>query len=153
MTEQQFMNMVYPEPNTGCWLWSGRHDKNGYGRGHFLNRTIQLTHRYSYYLMNGHFDLSKCVLHHCDNPACVNPDHLYIGDMAQNCKDRDSRGRQKTKRGSEHKLAKITEQDSIDIRKLHLVDGIGQRQVARIYNISQRKVLDIVKNRSWKHTL
>jgi hypothetical protein len=147
-----FMKKVYPEPNTGCWIWAGRHDEKGYGRISHAG-TFQVAHRYSYYLHNGEFDIKLCVLHKCDVPACVNPDHLYLGDQRQNNIDRDQRGRQKTARGSAHKLSKITEDQSIEIRRLWKSGLCQQRQLARIYGVSQPKIMQILKNISWKHTL
>ena len=147
-----FMERVFPEPNTGCWLWSGRHDKKGYGR--LSNRTpLQLAHRFSYALYCGEFDKKMHVLHKCDNPACVNPDHLYLGDQKQNNIDRDTRGRQKTKRGIEHKLAKLTNSDVIQIRKLHNPKSYPSRKLASMFGISQRKIMHILHGESWKHLL
>lgn len=153
MNQQQFNDLVYPEPNTGCFLWAGRCDSKGYGR--LSSRSNhQVAHRQSFEYANGKFDYKFHVLHTCDNPMCVNPDHLYLGDQKQNNIDRDTRGRQKTKRGTEHKLAKITEQDAINIRvRYFVIKDISQRHLAKCYGISQRKILDILKGRSWKHVL
>lgn len=154
MTEKEkFLEKVYPEPNTGCWLWSGPYDKNGYGRFHFLNRTIQLTHRYSYYIFNKPIDSKSHVLHICDNPACVNPDHLYLGDQRQNNIDRDKRGRQVTKRGSSHKLAKLTEHDSIQIRFIYKTLKTPTRKLANQFGVSQGTIMKILKGVAWPHTI
>lgn len=147
------MKLVFPEPNTGCWLWAGRHDSNGYGRGHFYKRTIQLAHRFSYVIHKGPIPEGSCALHVCDNPACVNPDHLYLGDQRQNNIDRDVRKRQKTKRGKEHKLAKLTDDDVRQIRLLHEPRVFATRRLAKIFGVSQRKIMDIIQNKSWKHLL
>lgn len=78
----------------GCWEWTGGTVRGGYGKigkpgggGHVL------AHRYSAMLHFGMFDTRLLVLHHCDNPACVNPDHLYLGDHQQNADDKMRRGR------------------------------------------------------------
>lgn len=153
MKTEKFWGLVYPEPNTGCWLWAGRHDAKGYGRGHFHNRTIQLAHRYAYLLWYGVLPNDLCVLHKCDNPACVNPYHLYLGDQRQNNIDRDSRKRQKTKHGTEHKLAKLTDSQVVEIRTIYNPKQYPSRKLAKMYGVSQRKVLDIVTNKSWRHLL
>jgi hypothetical protein len=153
MEVERFMELVFPEPNTGCWLWAGRHDSKGYGRGHFLKRTMQLAHRFSYYSYKGEIGLNMYVLHSCDNPACVNPDHLYLGDQKQNNIDRDSRGRQKTKRGSEHKLAKLNEQQVLEIRRLHNPKEYPSRKLSKMFGVSQRKIMDILQGKSWNHLL
>ncbi len=121
MTKEQFYNLVFPEPNTGCFLWAGRYDKNGYGR--LSHRKLQIAHRQSYEYTNGYFDHKLWVLHKCDNPACVNPDHLYLGGPKQNCIDRDTRGRQKTQRGTNHKLSKLNDEQIRQIRTLYNPPG------------------------------
>jgi hypothetical protein len=148
MTKEEFFEKVYPEPTSGCWLWSGRHDKNGYGR--ISNIPHQLTHRQSYAYVKGEFDLNKHLLHTCDNPACVNPDHLYLGDQRQNNNDRDSRGRQKTKRGCEHKLSRFTHEQISEIRSLYSQKTHTSRKLAIIYSCSQKAIMNIINHKSYK---
>lgn len=148
----KFESLVYPEPNTGCWLWAGRHDSNGYGRGHFANRTIQLAHRYAY-LLYKEDPQKKHVLHKCDNPACVNPEHLYLGDQKQNNIDRDSRGRQKTARGCNHKLSKLSEGEVLCIRSLHDTGKFPSRLLAKMYSCSQKAIMNIINYKSYKNVL
>lgn len=151
MNQQQFNDLVYPEPNTGCWLWSGRVNNKGYGIGHWPNK-IQLAHRYSFYV-NKENPKGKCVLHHCDNTYCVNPDHLYLGDMAQNCKDRDTRGRQRTKKGCEHKLSRFTATQIIEIRLLHNPKTNPTRKLAKKYGCSQKVIMNIINRKSYSNVL
>lgn len=152
MTVDKFNSLVFPEPNTGCWLYAGNFGKSGHGRGSF-QKGIQLAHRFAY-LIHSNVDPDKMdVLHKCDVPNCVNPEHLYLGDQRQNNIDRDTRGRQKTQRGTDHKLAKLDDEKVLEIRRYWSLGIVQQRQLARIYEISQRKILDILKNRSWKHLL
>jgi hypothetical protein len=153
MNKDKFLSYVYPEPNTGCWLWAGRYNNKGYGMGHFVRGKIQLAHRYACFLFRADFDNYKWCLHHCDNPACVNPDHLYMGGPSENCIDRDVRGRQKTKRGIEHKCCKLTEDQVRSIRALYVPDVYPSRRLAREFGVSQRKILDITSGKSWKHLL
>jgi hypothetical protein len=150
MDKDQFMQKVFPEPNTGCWLWSGRHDDKGYGRGHFHNQSIQLAHRYSYLIFKANPG-ALCVLHKCDNPACVNPDHLYLGDQRQNNIDRDTRGRQKTQRGTAHKLAKLNDDQVYQIRSLHNPKEYPSRRLAKMFGVSQHKIMNIIHRTSWNH--
>lgn len=75
-----------------CWIWTSAKFWNGYGGIRKNGKRIQ-AHRASWILFNGEIPDGSLVLHRCDNPACVNPDHLYLGDQKQNAKDRDSRGR------------------------------------------------------------
>jgi hypothetical protein len=146
------MNLVMPEPNTGCWIWIGRTNYNGYGMcGRQKDSFEQLAHRHSFFLHNGKFDRINWVLHKCDNPFCVNPDHLYLGNAQQNNIDRDTRGRQKTKRGTEHKLAKLNESQVLEIRKLHNPKVYPTRKLALMYGVSQRKIMHILHRQSWAH--
>lgn len=149
MTIESFMENVFPEPNTGCWLWAGRFDNRGYGRGPF-GFGIQLAHRFSYLILKAD-PSGNHVLHHCDVPACVNPDHLYLGDQTQNNLDRDRRGRQKTFRGCEHTLSRFTEDDIRLIRSLY--PGIPSRKLGKKFKISQRAILNIVTFKSYKNVL
>lgn len=75
----------------GCWTWTGS-TRNGYGRASYHDVSWQ-AHRLSWFLHNGPIPEGMFVLHHCDNPPCVRPDHLYLGDHAQNMRDRTARGR------------------------------------------------------------
>lgn len=150
MTKEQFISLIYPEPNTGCWLWGGRFDSKGYGRLSHRG-TFQTAHRQSYFYFKGEFDTKKHVLHSCDNPACVNPEHLSLGDQRQNNIERDIRGRQKTKHGEEHKLAKLTTEQVIEIRRIHNPKTNPTRKLARDFNISQGTIMKILKRVAWPH--
>lgn len=78
-----------------CWLWTGALDSFGYGRIFKPGRkqSYVTAHRYSAMLHFGMFDRRLLALHHCDNPSCVNPDHLYVGTSLDNNRDMVSRGR------------------------------------------------------------
>jgi len=76
----------------GCWEWTGSIDKDGYGQIHLHGKTIR-AHRFAYMLVNGETPDNKHVLHTCDNPACVNPNHLWLGTNQDNVDDRERKGR------------------------------------------------------------
>lgn len=138
-----------PEPNSGCWLWLGnrfRH-RNGYGaftcRPHGIFQ--QRAHRIAWKLFRGDIDPARHVLHRCDNPSCVNPDHLFLGDQALNMKDKVRKGRQN--RGHNHNFAKLTEGQA----RLILLDKSCADSIADAFGISRATVYDVKSGRSWKH--
>jgi hypothetical protein len=98
---ERFMNFVIPEPNSGCWLWLGTMDPHGYakiGMGH--NKRQQASHIAMRLFRDGVPD-GFLVMHRCDNPACVNPDHLTIGTHKDNAIDKIKKGRW---RGPDHPI-------------------------------------------------
>lgn len=76
-----------------CWNWTGRRYSNGYGYVQGYSFTEKFAHRLSWTMANGPIPGGMWVLHHCDNPPCVNPEHLYIGTAKDNAQDRERRGR------------------------------------------------------------
>ena len=93
--EERFLKKISPEPNTGCWLWTGSSDTRGYGHISTGKRTDAplMAHRVSYALHCGPIPKGMNVCHTCDTPACVNPDHLWIGSHADNARDMVVKGR------------------------------------------------------------
>lgn len=98
---EAFEDNFIPEPNSGCWLWTGAIFKRRGGYGAFThtpsNTIVKRAHRVAWKLYkNMGFDLAKSVhvLHTCDNPICVNPDHLFLGDQISNMEDKSFKGRQ-----------------------------------------------------------
>lgn len=88
----RFWSRVQQGP--GCWLWTGTPGDDGYGRIKTPDRRHNIrAHRYSAMLHFGMFDRRLLVLHHCDVPLCVRPDHLYLGSQADNIRDMVARGR------------------------------------------------------------
>lgn len=81
---------------SGCWEWRRRTDKDGYGEfaAKYLCPYVPYpAHRFMWEFLHGDLGKGVCVLHRCDNPRCVNPDHLFLGTQADNALDRDTKGR------------------------------------------------------------
>ncbi len=92
MREVEFHTRYIPEPNSGCWLWDGT-PFGAMGYGYFRYKGSVVAHRASWRIHNGEIPSGIFVCHKCDNPACVNPDHLYLGTAKDNVRDREVRGR------------------------------------------------------------
>lgn len=130
-----------------CLEWSGSRDKDGYGtlrRGKIDHKA----HRVAYELKNGQIPKGMCVCHTCDNPPCCNPDHLFLGTIKENNRDRTSKGR--TAMGEKNGLSKLKDEDIIKIRKMHTM-GISQQKIADIFGVFQTSISRICRCVSWKH--
>lgn len=91
--EERFFAKVHPEPNTGCWLWAGSVNKDGYGRIRTgSKKTTGATH-VSLQIVGVTIPPGMCACHKCDVPQCVNPDHLFIGTYKDNMQDAKRKGR------------------------------------------------------------
>lgn len=130
-----------------CWLWSGTLDRDGYGR-FGLNNRQPAAHRISWQLHKGEIPAGLNVCHHCDTPACVNPDHLFLGTQKDNLSDCARKGR--TALGEKQGRSKLRVPDVLEIRRMGAV-GIPQRTIASQFNVSQSSVSDIVSRRKWPH--
>jgi hypothetical protein len=147
-----FIKRIAFEPNTGCWIWIGEINPQGYGILHpKCSHGFKRAHRFSYYIHNGSFDLSKMVCHHCDNPMCVNPDHLYLGDAKQNAKDRESRKRTNYRNGSRHHNSKLNESIVVSIRNEFSKRKCTLVHLSKKYGVSESTIERIVHYKLWKH--
>lgn len=140
----KFFFHVFPEPMSGCWLWDGpQTSRGGYGQFAFGDRRNIKAHRYSYELHKGPIPDSLFVCHKCDTPACVNPDHLYVGTAADNAADAVSRNR--SCRGQKNTHAILTE---IQVRQIRRSTASVAVLVSR-YGIAESTVRAVLKRHSW----
>lgn len=116
----------------GCIEWLGQLDAGGYGKIVVPNRGTQRTHRMAYELSKGKIPFGSLVLHKCDNRKCINPDHLYLGDHADNARDATERGRWVGPR-------KLTDEQVFQILDLLETDK-SQTEIARIVGTTQLTV-------------
>jgi len=129
----------------GCWTWMAFRRK-GYGRFR-LGTGCENANRVSYALYVGQIPDGMLVCHRCDNPSCVNPDHLFLGTNQDNISDMDSKGRRHVSRGTKHGMAKLSDAEVLEIKK---APG-KQRDIAKKFGISQAMVNNIKLNKNWKH--
>jgi len=149
-----FEDKYIPEPMSGCWLWLGSCDDKGYGKGFSCQRRYK-AHRHSWTLYRGEIPLGLCVLHKCDTPACVNPDHLFLGTRTDNSVDKVrkarhrgwGRGNQPILNGTKHPLAKLTDADVLWIR----IDDRKPSIIAQNYGVSRQIVWKIKTRQVWTH--
>lgn len=133
----------------GCWEWNGPRNKSGYGFFAIEGNSIR-AHRYSYERSNGQIPEGLLVCHHCDNPPCVNPDHLFLGTHQDNANDMVAKGRASRKavvHSEDHHLTKLTRQQVWMIRS----DERPARLVAPEYSISKSTVWAIRRRHAWRH--
>ena len=135
----------------GCWNWIGGKTGSGYGALQDKNKFI-LSHRLSWEIHNNKSIPSEMsICHRCDNPACVNPSHLFLGTHADNMADKIKKGRALGAHlGATHPFAKLDEFKVKEIRQLMALK-IRQRTIAKIYQISSSTICDIKFNRTWSH--
>jgi hypothetical protein len=144
-----FLENVYPEPNIGCWIWCGPSNKEGYSN--FQIGGFRSGHRYAYFHYKGEFNKSLHVLHKCDNPWCVNPDHLFLGTHKDNMDDRTNKKRHKVLHGSDNGNSKLTADQVLEIRRLHNPKTYPTRKLAKMFNVNQRLIFNILHRTTWKH--
>lgn len=143
----------------GCWIWTGLRDKRGYGR---INKggkygPMVSAHRFAYERASGPIPAGAFVCHHCDNPSCVNPGHLFIGTAADNSADCVRKRRhsrmvhpESTPRGESHYHSVLTETLVKDIRFRH-ASGVACRALARELGVSRTAVRLVIKRVTWRH--
>lgn len=130
-----------------CWDWTAGKHRQGYGQFKLDGRQ-QLAHRFSYQLYIGGITDGLCVCHKCDNPACVNPSHLFLGTQNDNMHDCANKGRSFDSSGEKNGMSKLTEEDVRTIRTMY-ASGARQADIAREFGVSRSTIYLIVHNRHW----
>ncbi len=137
-----------PEPNTGCYIFTGYVNEDGYGRFR-LNDSIELAHRASYMIHIGPIPEGMQVCHSCDMPSCVNPGHFFLGSQIDNIADMVSKKRQRGVKGVKHPSAKLNPSKAFEIR---WYDAIGTRHkdIAAMYGVTRPLISAICRNEIWQ---
>ena len=134
--------------SSSCWVWCGPLTGKGYGQIYDSRvKRGRTTHRISYEVHTGPIPAGKMVLHECDNPACVNPAHLTLGDNAKNMQDMISRGRGNKARGVKVGTSKLTPEAIAVIRK----SSISRKELAVMFGVSAGTIYRARAGKSWGH--
>ena len=129
-----------------CWLWTGRTDRKGYGRVGYHSRGNVGAHRVAWALTHGGELPAAWVLHRCDNPPCVNPAHLFLGDATANNRDRQQKGRTRGwagLSGPAHHAFTVSDAMAAQMRYMRAQRATQQR-IADAFGISRGHVARIV---------
>lgn len=135
-----------------CWVWMAHKDKDGYGTVRVRGNPYR-SHVYSWRIANGRTEEKLWILHKCDNPSCVNPQHLFLGTAKDNSHDRDIKGRKACTKGTLNGQAKLTEDQVRQIRSIYVK---GSRKyslsaLAKLYRVHRIAIRHIVIGRTWNH--
>lgn len=125
-----------------CWTWNGRTDGKGYGRIGYRRQPNVGAHRVSWAMTHGGDIPAMWVLHRCDNPPCVNPAHLFLGDATDNNRDRHSKGRTRGwagLSGTQHHAFKVTPELAASMRYMRS-HGMTQQSISDLTGISRGQV-------------
>lgn len=146
--EENFWSHV--QKTDTCWFWTGAKDHNGYGRliSRLLPKPQICAHRFSYEMRYGPISKGLYVCHRCDNPACVNPDHLFLGTQTENMADAKQKGR--TRHGSNHWRSKLDEQKVKRIFELRQT-GMTHKAIANDLGVTPMAVGRVLRNQAWLH--
>lgn len=129
----------------GCIDWTGSLATRGYGKFYLEGKEI-MAHRAAWILFNGDIPEGKHILHDCDRPSCVNPNHLRLGDHLENMRDMTKRNRvNRTTRWTKLTVAQVKE-----IRQ-KFANGSTQPELAKAYGVHRSNIGLIVKRKAWEH--
>jgi hypothetical protein len=142
--KERLFEKTAPAEN-GCIEWHGSANGKGYGMMVYKGR-IHAAHRVSWQEHRGEIPSGLLVLHRCDNPRCVNPEHLFLGTNQDNMNDMKKKGRQYTPKGEEHKRSKLTWDAVRHIR----TSGEGQKALALRFNVTEQTIWWVKSGKGWK---
>lgn len=147
--QRNFWKKVDKSPHPkGCWIWTAGKDKDGYG---VITQSSKMkkAHRVSYEWAKGPIPEGMQVLHSCDTPSCVNPEHLSVGTTQANQQDKMNKHREA--KGEVQGSAKLTAEQVIAIREEYAAGGIGTRPLAKKFKIGRTQLVRIIRREDWKH--
>lgn len=137
--------------DAACWPWTHSRQDGGYGRISIGHSGSITAHRAAWILTHGPLPdftgqrTGVCVLHRCDNRACCNPAHLFLGTQPENVRDMDSKMRRRALRGDAHPLARLTARDVQDMRFARAYSGAAYDTIARTFGVSRKAAENAIK--------
>ena len=137
------------EPNSGCLLWLGSVDTLGYGRIYYRGKRRKV-HRLIYELAHNADINSLFVCHKCDNPGCVNPNHVFIGTAKDNTSDAVSKGRMGLL-GSLNRSAKLTEREVMEIKRIKKDTNESNWKIGKRFGVGKQIIANIINGANWAH--
>lgn len=155
--EERFWEKVDIRSKDECWEWQAfvldSHNLAGYGRFKFTSGNVEYAHRVSWKLTYGEISSGLKVLHKCDNPPCVNPNHLFLGTLKDNSQDMVSKGRWKryvSYNGELNPSAKLTDRKVKTIKEL-IRKNMSPKNIANKFGVNRETIYSIKNGLSWKH--
>lgn len=157
-TVESLLDNTISIPESGCNIWEGSHNSKGRPNIHFNGKTVEV-HRLIWQLKNGPIPSGMCICHTCDVPSCINPDHLWLGTIADNTKDAHDKGRLKPpepsgylkgRKGDNHPASKLNASQVIIIRH-KLSQGVTMGTLSREYGVTVPNIAAIKNRKTWTH--
>lgn len=148
---KRFIDKIEVTPT--CWNWTAHKDNNGYAKQRVGGRNKMASH-ISWMLFRGHKPQELFVLHKCDNPACVNPAHLFLGTQKENVQDSMNKGRRAL--GEDHGMSILTAEQVKEIRATYVrghrykPSATDQTALANKFGVDQQVIWSVLQNRTWK---
>ena len=133
-----------------CIEWQGYKSRQGYGRTTHNGESWRI-HRLVWTKAYGEIPAGMSICHSCDNPACVNIQHLWLGSDADNVHDRDRKGRQYTPRGSSNGSSVLNETKVLEIRRMRTETALSCPKLAQVFGVNKTTIQRIINRKRWQH--
>lgn len=147
----RFLHFVHRQEDNDCWEWEGASLPRRYGLFTFDGERTRVAHKLMLKLWFNGLPHGLLALHACDNPKCVNPNHLWLGTSQENSDDCVQKNRQYRPKGEQHNMAKLTEADVRSIRQRYALGHLPYKSVAAEYGVTAQAIFQVVRRIHWKH--